>query len=345
VVSTSARVTSFDVARAAGVSQSTVSRALRNDPSIGPRTIQRVLEAAQALHYVPSSRARALSTGATNRVAMVIDLDNPLWSLLVGRLHDELARHGFELSLVTAHGERDVETQLADGSVDGVIVSASRLASTLPATLRGRGIPVVMLQRHSSDPDVDAAVADDDAGGAAAARMLLAAGHQRIGALFGPPDTSTGREREAGFRRVLAEAGVDLPDRWVRHGGFEMAYGSVAFDDLRAAGAPAALFCANDTIAIGAMNAAHAAGLRVPHDIALVGFDDIETASWPLIDLSTIRVPFDDMLRSAVSLLQERMGGYAGLGRRVVHSVVPVPRSTHERRAPEGQVPQGASSA
>ena len=337
MVSTGPRVTGFDVARAAGVSQSTVSRALRNDPSIGPRTVKKVLEVAEALHYVPSSRARALSTGATNRVAMVIDLDNLLWPLLVGRLHDELARHGYELSLVASHGERDVETQLASGSVDGVIVSASPLASTLPATLRGRGIPVVMLQRHSSDPDVDAAVADDDEGGAAAARMLLAAGHERIGALFGPADTSTGRERETGFRRVLAEAGVDLPERWVRHGGFELAHGFASFKDVTGTGgrdAPTALFCANDMIAIGAMNAAHAAGRQVPQDVALVGFDDIETASWPLIDLSTIRVPFDDMLRSAVSLLLERMGGHSGLGRRVVHPVVPVPRSTHERQRP-----------
>ncbi|MBU2668122.1 LacI family transcriptional regulator [Actinoplanes bogorensis] len=326
------RVTSFDVARAAGVSQSTVSRALRNDPNIGSRTVKKVLEAAAALHYVPSSRARALSTGATNRVAMVIDLDNPLWPLLVGRMHDELAGHGYELGLVASHGERDVETQLADGSVDGVIVSASRLASTLPDTLRGRGIPVVLVQRHSSDPDVDAAVADDAEGGAAAARMLLEAGHERIGALFGPADTSTGREREAGFRRVLTEAGVDLPDRWVRYGGFEMSHGFRSLAEVTGGRtAPTALFCANDTIAIGALNAAHAAGLRVPRDVALVGFDDIETASWPLVELSTIRVPFDEMLRSAVSLLLERIGGFTGLGRRVVHPVVPVPRSTHLR--------------
>jgi len=332
------RVTSFDVARRAGVSQSTVSRALRGDPSIGAGTVRRVQEAAVALRYVPSSRARDLSTGSTRRIAMVVDLDNALWSLLVGRLHDELEAAGYRLVLVAAHGDRpDVAEQLLDGAVDGAVVSTARLGSALPAALlRGR-VPAVLLHRWTDDSDLDASVADDRAGGAAAARILLAAGHRRIGALLGPPDTSTGRDREAGFREQLAAAGVALPPARVRHGGYDAAYGAAALGEvLGGAGAPTALFCANDVIAVGALNAARAAGLRVPDDVALVGHDDLEHAAWPVVDLTTVRVPFESLLRSAVGLLLERIGGRTGPGRRVVHPVTPVLRSTHGRPGPPG---------
>ncbi|MFG1926061.1 LacI family DNA-binding transcriptional regulator [Cryptosporangium sp. NPDC048952] len=325
------KVTSFDVAKRAGVSQATVSRALRRDPSIGADTVRKVLEAAKALDYVPSARARALSTGATQRIAMVVDLDNPLWSLLVGRLHDELAGRGYRLTLLAGHGDpADVEEHLIGGGVDGVIVSTARLDSALPATLRRRGVPAVLLQRYAEGSDLDAAVADDRAGGAAAAQVLLDAGHRRIGALFGPDDTSTGRERAIGFRAHLDEAGIELPDAWVRTGEFEQAHGANSLAAvLGGPHTPTALFCANDVIAIGALNAARAAGVAVPDDLALVGFDDLESAAWPIVDLTTIHVPFDDMLRTAVTLLLERIGGFAGGGRRVIHPVTPVLRATH----------------
>ncbi|TQS45463.1 LacI family transcriptional regulator [Cryptosporangium phraense] len=329
-------MTSFDVAARAGVSQATVSRALRRDPSIGAETVRRVLEAAQALDYVPSARARALSTGSTQRIAMVVDLDNPLWSLLVGRLHDELAGRGYRLTLLAGHGDPDdVEEHLLGGGVDGVIVSTARLGSSLPATLRRRGVPAVLLHRYVEGSDLDASVADNRAGGAAAAQILLDAGHRRIGALLGPDDTSTGRERAAGFRSRLAEAGVDLPDTRVREGAFDQAHGAESLAAvLRGRHRPTALFCANDIIAIGALNAASAAGLRVPDDLALVGFDDLESSAWPIVSLTTIHVPFGDMLRSAVTLLLERIGGFAGGGRRVIHPVTPVLRSTHCAPAP-----------
>ena len=290
-----------------------------------------MLEAARALDYVPSARARALSTGATQRIAMVVDLDNPLWSLLVGRLHDELAGRGYRLTLLAGDGDpADVEEHLVGGGVDGVIVSTARIDSLLPATLRRRNVPAVLLHRYVEGSDLDAAVADDRAGGAAAAQVLLDAGHRRIGALLGPDDTSTGRDRAAGFRARLAESGVELPDAWVRSGAFDPAHGAASLAAvLGGSTVPTALFCANDVIAIGALNAAHAAGVRVPGDLALVGFDDLESAAWPIVSLTTIRVPFADMLRTAVTLLLERIGGFDGGGRRVIHPVTPVLRSTH----------------
>ncbi len=324
-------VTSFDVARAAGVSQSTVSRALRGDPRIGAETARRVSQAAQTLDYVPSDRARALSTRATRRIAMVVDLDNALWSILVRSLHDELSIHGFQLTLVADHGDHvNFERLVSGGTVDGVIMSTVTLNSPVPAMLRHRGIPAVLLHRWSLNSDLDSCVADDFEGGRQAATILLDSGHRRVAALFGPPTASTARDRAAGFRARLAEAGIELPQSRVREGGFEYSYGWEALPQLLTGRHhPTAVFCGNDVIAMGALNAAFARGIRVPDDLALVGFDDLEETARPTVNLTSIHVPFHDMLRSAVTLLLERVGGYTGGGRRVIHPVSPVLRGTH----------------
>lgn len=326
-------ITSFDVARAAGVSQSTVSRALRGDPRIGAETARRVAEFAKALDYVPSDRARALSTRATRRIAMVVDLDNPLWSILVRSLHDELSIHGFQLTLVADHGDHvNFERLVSGGTVDGVILSSVMLNSPVPTMLKNRGIPAVLLHRWSVTSDLDSCVADDQEGGRQAASILLDSGHRRISALFGPPTASTAKGRAAGFRERLLEAGIELPEHRVRQGAYEYSYGWEALPQLISGRhRPTAVFCGNDVIALGALNAAFARGMRVPDDLAIIGFDDLEETSRPMINLTTIHVPFQDMLRTAVTLLLERVGGHSGGGRRVIHPVFPVLRGTHER--------------
>ena len=325
------RVTSFVVADRAKVSQSTVSRALRGDPGIAPATVRRVVRVAKELGYIPSDRARELSSGRTRRIAMMVDLDNPLWSLLVDRLYHELDERGYRLLLMTGHGNQQArEASLFGGSVDGVIVTTPSLQSPLPALLKRRGVPAVLLHRYTDDTELDACVADNVAGAAAAADMLVDAGHRRIAALLGPADTSTGRDRALGFTSRLAEAGVELPEHLVRQGPYAFAFGREAVGDLMALEQPpTALFCANDEIALGAMNGAFELGAAVPDTLAVVGFDDLELAAWPMTSLSTIRVPFADMLRSAVTLLLERIEGYDGPGRRVIHPTRPVPRRTH----------------
>lgn len=329
-------VTSHDVARAAGVSQPTVSRALRDDPRISARTKLRVLEAATSLGYVANELGRNLSTRTTRRVALVADLDNPLWPLLVAEIHDELSSHGYTMSLLTERGDPvGMQANLLGGWADGVIITSARLDARLPVELARRGVPFVLVNRTIEGGFVaDSAVADNPAGAQMAARLLLEAGHTRVGALFGPTDTSTGRGRERGFRDGLAEAGVALRPTDVRHGPFDYSHGRASLPGLLAGRTgPTAVFCANDIIAIGAMNTAHEMGVRVPGDIALVGFDDLEQASWPVFDLTTIKVPFQAMLRSAVAMLLDRLGGHRGAARQLVHPVAAVLRGTHHAGA------------
>lgn len=334
------QVDSRDVAADVGVSQATVSRALRDDPSVAEKTRLRVREAAERLGYVPNDLGRSFKNQATHRIAFVADLDNPLWSLLVARAHDELARHGYTMTLLAEHGDPvKVSNYLASGWADAVIISSARLDAQLPQMLIGRGVPFVLVNRTISGTTADAVVADNFHGGRIAAQVLMAAGHTRIGALFGPPETSTGRDRESGFREALAEGGLSLPQSRVRHGEFDHAFGRAALPTvLRGRYRPTAVFCTNDIIAMGAINAAHELGLAIPGDLALTGFDDLEEASWPVYDLTTIRVPFDAMLRSAIEILLGRLAGDDSPARVDVHPVTPVLRRTHERgSAPGGE--------
>ncbi|WLQ35193.1 LacI family DNA-binding transcriptional regulator [Streptomyces castrisilvae] len=327
------------MAREAGVSQATVSRALRSNSSISARTREKVIEAARKLGYIPNELGRSLSTRATGRIALVADLDNPLWPMLVGQIHDELASRGFSLTLLAERGDPvGMETKLLSGWADGVIITSAHLHARLPKELAQRKVPVVLVNRALEDLSADAAVADNLAGGRASAQLLLDSGHTRLGALFGPTDTSTGQMREQGFRDVLAEAGVSLPKSRVRYGPFAFTHGRESLPALlKGRYPPTAIFCANDIIAIGAMNSAHEMGVRVPEDIALVGFDDLDQASWPLFNLTTVRVPFEAMLRSAVSMLVERLSGYEGPGRVQVHPIMTVRRGTHQAAARPGE--------
>lgn len=321
------------MAHAAGVSQATVSRALRNDPNIGEKTRLRVAEAARSLGYVPNELGRSLSTRATRRIALVADLDNPLWPLLVEQIHDEVTTLGYSMTLLAERGDPvGMEANLLSGWADGVIITSARMDARLPAQLDQRDVPFVLVNRTVDGPAHDAAVADNNVGGRTAAQILVDAGHTRLGALFGPTDTSTGRDREQGFRQGLDAAGIVLPDEHVRHGPFDYSHGRAMLPDLLdGPDAPTAVFCANDIIAIGAMNTAHELGLRVPEDIAMVGFDDLAQASWPVFDLTTIKIPFDAMTRSAVAMLVERLNDRTGSARTSVHPITAVLRRTHRR--------------
>lgn len=328
-------VTSFDVARAAGVSQPTVSRALRDDPGVASETRDRVRRVAVELGYVPSERGRSLSTRSTGRVAMVVDLDNPLWPLLVRRLHDALEAAGLRLTLLASRGRPvDLEGQLFGGGVDGVIMSTVTVDSPVPEQVRARGLPIVLLNRYVDDSPVAAAVADDHAGGMQAAELLVDAGHRDVGALFGPPTTSTGRGREEGFREGLEEAGIRLRDEWVWHGPFDYSHGRKGISHMvDLPERPTALFCANDVIALGAMDAARPLGMSVPGDLALVGFDDLDEASWTSFDLSTIAVPFDAMVDTAVRLLVAQIDGRGDAAGPIIHPVGAVERTSHLLRS------------
>lgn len=304
------RPTSHDVALAAGVSQPTVSRALRGDASVAAATRQRVVDAARALGYVPSERGRSLSTRRSGRIGVVVeDLGNPFYFELLDALHDRLERSDHRMVVLTpGRGDPERLERLVDGSTDGVVLTTTRLDSELPARLVDRRFPFVLLNRIVDGLAADSCSVANVDGAASVAAALVRHGHRSIGAIFGPSDTSTGRDREIGFCAQLDRHGIVLPPESTRRGPFAHETGRQALRELLAGTPPpTAVFCANDVIAIGALNAARALALRVPEDLSIVGFDDIAMAAWEVFELTTVRQDLQEMCRIAVDLLLARI--------------------------------------
>jgi LacI family transcriptional regulator, galactose operon repressor len=323
--------TSHDVALAAGVSQPTVSRALRGDPRVTEATRSRVLVAAERLGYVPSDRGRSLATRRTSRIGVVVeDLDNPFYLELLDVLHERLERAGVRMIVLTPQRDAPERVErLVDGSIDGAILTTTHLDSPLPAQLRARHFPFVLLNRTVDDPGVASCSVDNRLGAIRLAEATLRAGHRDVAAIFGPETTSTGRDREAGIRHVLGEADVALPAARVRRGRFTFAVGYRACTELLAARErPTAMLCANDVVAIGAINAAHALGLRVPEDVSITGFDDIAMAAWEVFRLTTVRQDLRRMAETAADLVLGLVDDPHREPQRIVLPADLIPRAT-----------------
>lgn len=308
-------VTSHDVARVAGVSQSTVSRALRDDPRVTPSARSRVLAAAAQLHYVPNATARNLVTRSTRTVGMLVtELANPYYPNLIAPLHDELTRLGYRMVLFTERMEDEQDTAplaaLIDRGIDGAVLTTSTLDSNIPRELARRALPFVYLTRETQGVPADAAVVDNALGASLVAAEVVRLGHTRIGAIFGPSNTSTGLHRERGFRAGLAAAGIELPEEAVRRGPYVVETGFDATRELMALEQqPTVVVCFNDLFAIGAINAACALALKVPDDFSVIGWDDLPLAAWDVFQLTTVRQSMHDMARAAARLLVERIEG------------------------------------
>jgi LacI family transcriptional regulator len=298
--------TSHDVALEAGVSQPTVSRALRGDPRVTEATRTRVLLAAERLGYVTSDRGRSLATRRTSRIGVVVeDLDNPFYLELLDELHERLERADVRMIVFTPNrNDPERVARLADGSIDGAILTTTHLDSPLPAQLRSRRFPFVLLNRIVDDEACASCSVDNRQGAVRLTEELLRAGHRAIGAIFGPETTSTGRDRERGIRAVLAGAGVPLPEERTTRGRFTYESGHRGATELLSArDRPTAVLCANDVVAIGALNAAHALGLSVPGDVSITGFDDIAMAAWDIFQLTTVSQNLRRMAEIAVDLV------------------------------------------
>jgi LacI family transcriptional regulator len=305
-------ITSHDVARLAGVSQATVSRALRDSDKLSEETKRRVRKAAADLGYSPNVIGRALALGHSTRVGLVVtDLHNHFYGHVIPHLHDELHRHGYELVLITESSETApvAELIMANG-LCGVILTTTTVDSLLPARLRDRGIPFVYFNRTTPSVDSSSVTVDPEPGLSALVQRILTLGHRRVGAVFGPRTTSTGEARESIVRSLFDDQGVYLRRQDVRYGQFDFETGLTAsLSLLDNDDPPTVLVCANDVVALGALNGAAQLGLDVPEFVSIVGFDDLPTSSWPLVQLTTVAYDLEAMSREAGLLLIKLANG------------------------------------
>jgi len=304
-------VTSKDIARRLNISQSTVSRALRGDPRVSAETTARILEAARQMDYTPNLAARSLITRRSGTIGLIVsDITNPFYPELLDVLHNEFALAGYRTVLFNERTDAPLERHVADlvngAAVDGLVYVSATLGMPLPGSGTGR-IPVVLVNRYV-DADVDTVVSDNRSGGRVVAEAMIDLGHRRVALISGPENATTSRDREHGFREGLESGGVELDETLRRVGQFSHHSGYQWGLDLLASRArPTAIFAANDLIAFGALDAARRIGIRVPDDLSVVGFDDVDMAGWEAFNLTTVKQPLGKMGREAVRLLLERI--------------------------------------
>jgi LacI family transcriptional regulator len=324
-------VTSRDVARLAGVSQPTVSRALRDSEKVSEDTKLRVREAARVLGYAPNAIGRALSVGRSTRVGLVVtDLDNQFYAHVISPMHRELERLGYELVLITESSESaPVADHVIANGLCGVVLATTTVDSVLPVRLQDRGIPFVYFNRTATGVKADSVTVDPEVGMRAAVEAVVAAGHRRVGALFGPRNTSTGEERESALRTLLEEHSLVIARRHARHGPFDFDAGHAGLTALLEDDEPpTVVFCANDVVALGALNAAAELGVDVPGQVSLVGFDDLPTSRWALVQLSTVAYDLTGMSREAARMVVARVEEGGSVAQTAVFPTTYVARRT-----------------
>jgi len=327
-----------DVAQHAQVSVATVSHVVNETRFVSEPTRLRVQQAIEELRYVPSALARSLKSNRTHTVGMMIpNSSNPYFAEIIRGVEHHCYAAGY--SLVLCNSNDDPERQaahlrvLAERRVDGLVLVASGDDAQIARACADLRLPLVLVDREVAGIDADMVEVDHAAGGELATAHLLALGHARVACIGGPADLRPSRQREAGWRRALAAAGVKpRADELVR-GDFAPQGGDAALRRLlKSARPPTAVFVCNDLMAIGALHAAHAAGVKVPGELSLVGFDDIELAAYTWPPLTTVAQPKEAIGTGAASLLLERIrAGRTGLARKVLQPELRVRGSTARR--------------
>jgi DNA-binding LacI/PurR family transcriptional regulator len=304
------RVSIKDIAKAAGVSHSTVSRALSDSPLVSDETKLRIQRLAKEMGYSPNSLARSLVTRQTHTVGVVVTtIADPFVAQVVQGIEATAHDHGYTVILSSSGAvpEREIAAveMLRSKRVDCLIVPSSRIGALYLEHLERIGVPIVLINNHNEQSGryTFTVTVDNRHGGYLATQHLTRLGHRRIAYVTAPADHSSDQDRRWGYRRALADAGIDADWRLVIPGNGRADGGEHALSALKALQPrPTAAFCYNDMTAIGLIYAARQAGLAVPGDLAVVGFDDILFATYCYPPLTTIAQPKTEMGQLAMGM-------------------------------------------
>jgi DNA-binding LacI/PurR family transcriptional regulator len=307
------RITSTDVARLAGVSQSAVSRTFTPGASVAAETREKVLAAANALGYRPNAIARSLITSRSRMIGVVMAyLDNLFYPDVLELLASRLQNRGYQVLLFTGFKDRDsdpVMGQILQYQVDGLILASTTLSSALSEECAAAGVPIVLFNRTTERDAVSSVTSDNRAGGRRIAEFLLAGGHRRYAFVAGVAASSTNRDRETGFCEGLEAAGVGEMIRVAGHYSRNAA-AEAARQLFRRREPPDAVFCANDHMAVAVLDVArHELGMQVPEDVSIVGYDDAGPARWAAYALTTVEQPAELMVDATLDILLGQIEG------------------------------------
>ncbi len=297
------RVTIKELARVSGVSVGTVSRALNGYTDVRPETRERIMRLARELDYTPAAAARSLVTQRSHIIGVFMetgeghpDLQHPFFHEVLGGLKQRVGAEGFDLLLFASerpgngYGPHSYLKRARHHNVDACALIGLDPDDPEVRRLTRAEIPCVGIDMHLEGPSVEVVMSDNVEGAAAAVRHLYGLGHRRIATITGMVDSRPGADRLRGYRAAVQESGLAYRDDYVAYGDFYAESGREATERLLAlAEPPTAIFAAADMMAIGAIRAAAQAGLRVPEDLSIIGFDDIQLATHVNPPLTTMR--------------------------------------------------------
>ncbi|GAP08061.1 transcriptional regulator, LacI family [Anaerolinea thermolimosa] len=303
-----------DVARRAGVAPITASRVINNNGYASQDVRQRVLRAVEELGYVPNTLARSLRSRRTNTLALILtDITNPFFTTVARGVEDAASDAGYTVIFCNTDENEDEEQKylnlLLQKRVDGILLVPARSGHGAIQSALAQGVPLVVIDRRVANEPVDVVRCDSEGGAYALTRRLIRSGYQRIALLNGPKGVSTAEDRAAGYLRALAEAGLQ-EHALVFYGHFTQASGAeMTTRALLHQPPPQALFAANNFIAIGALQKIRELDVRIPEDLALVGFDDLPPALVTFPFLTVVAQPAYEMGQRAARMLIDRLEG------------------------------------
>lgn len=302
-------VTLRDIARVTGLSVNTISRALNGKPDVNPETRQRVEDTARQLGYVPNSIARSLVGGHSCTIGLIIaDLQNPFYSKVAQGVEEAARIEGYSTILVNTNenenDERKAVQVLRSKRVDGMLIHPTQGDSEHILQLRKDGVPFILINRHFDEVVPDYIINNNTKGAYLATRHLLELGHRNILHITGPDRISSVRERIVGFKQALSEFNVPFDPAMIIHTRLDMqSCYETTLKAFRSGCKSTALYTYSDLLAIGSLRALRELNLRVPEDISLVGYDDIDFAAFLEVPLTTVRQQMYEIGRQAVHLL------------------------------------------
>jgi LacI family transcriptional regulator len=303
------------VAERAGVSISTVSHVINNTRVVSDDVRKRVQGIIAEMRYVPSALARSLKNDKTNTIGVLVpNSSNPYFAELIRWIEDAAFELGYHIILCNTHGGAQKQSAylrlLMERRIDGLVLVASGADDEQDLLLRHESIPIIQIERALPGLDADLVQGGQEEGAWQATRHLIELGHRAIACVSGPADLPRSRERVGGFLRAMREAGLDVPADAVLHVEFTSAGGHAAFGSLLARPhRPSAVFVTSDLMALGGLCAASGAGVRVPGELSVVGYDDIGAACYAAPPLTTMAPPKREMARLAIARLIERIRG------------------------------------
>ena len=309
------KVTSAEVAARAGVSQSAVSRVFTPGASASAKTAEKVRKAAKELGYRPNSLARAMVSGKSRIIGLVVAyLDNQFYPVALELLSNALQEEGYHLLVFTALTSTEevdkIIEDLMDYQVDGIIAASVSMSSDLAARARAADIPIVLFNRGMEGDGLSNVTSANVMGAHQATRFLIEGGHKHIAHIAGWQGSSTGRDRRTGFEQAMNEAGLTpfavIDGMYKRPIAMQCARQLVSGN-----AAPDAIFVGNDHMAFGVIDALRGLGLTPGKDISVVGYDDVPLAAWEAYSLTTVRQPVNRMVKETVDMLMAQIAGTA----------------------------------